>query len=208
MIAADQPLNYKEAVAYKEWRDAMQTELDAIEKNKTWQLVDLPPGHKAIGLKWVFKVKKDNLGKVVKHKARLVAKGFVQKHGIDFDEVFAPVARLDTVRLILALAAQHGWVVHHLDVKSAFLNGDLKEEVYVSQPEGYVDKIHSQSQGAKIFKSSLGLREAPRAWNIRLDKSLKGLGLFKCSEDTAAYKRNSKGKTLLVGVYVDDLIVI
>lgn len=122
--------------------------MDAIEKNKTYQLTDFPPGHKAIGLKWVFKVKKDNLGKVVKHKARFVAKGFVQKEGVDFDEVFAPVARLDTVRLILALAAQHGWVVHHLHVKSAFLNGDLNEEVYVTQPEGYVDKANSH----KVFK--------------------------------------------------------
>ena len=116
MIAADEPLNFKEAVTSKAWQEAMETELDAIEKNKTWQLTNLPPGHKAIGLKWVFKVKKDNLGKVVKHKARFVAKGFVQKEGVDFDEVFAPVARLDTIRLFLALAAQHGWVVHHLDV--------------------------------------------------------------------------------------------
>ena len=206
MIAADQPVNFEEAVTSKSWREAMQTELDAIVKNKTWQLVDLPPGHKAIGLKWVFKVKKDNLGNVLKHKARLVAKGYVQKQGIDFDEVFAPVARLDTIRLILALAAQHGWIVHHLDVKSAFLNGDLEEEVYVSQPEGYVDKVHSHKV-LKLSKALYGLRQAPRAWNIRLDKSLKGLGFSKCSHDTAVYKKNSNGKTLLVGVYVDDLIV-
>ena len=108
MIAADQPLNFKKAVTSKAWQEAMQTELDAIEKNKTWKLTDFPPRHKVIGLKWLFKVKKDNLGKVVKHKARLVAKGFVQKEGVDFDEVFAPVARLDTVRLIIAFAAQHG----------------------------------------------------------------------------------------------------
>jgi hypothetical protein len=95
-------------------------------------------GHKPIGLKWVYKFKKDVSGMVVKHKARLVAKGYVQREGIDFDEVFAPVARLDSVRLLLALVAQEGWLVHHLDVKSAFLNGDLQEEVYVVQPPGFV----------------------------------------------------------------------
>jgi hypothetical protein len=91
----------------------------------------LPAGHRAIGLKWVFKVKKDPEGNIVKHKARLVAKGYAQREGVDFEEVFAPVARIETVRLIIALAAKSGWKVHHMDVKSAFLNGDLIEEVYV-----------------------------------------------------------------------------
>nr|GFB43452.1 ribonuclease H-like domain, reverse transcriptase, RNA-dependent DNA polymerase [Tanacetum cinerariifolium] len=99
-------------------------------------LMEEEPHHKAIGLKWVYKTKRDAEGKIIKYKARLVAKGYVQEQGIDFDEVFAPVSRIETVWLILALAAYHGWQVHHLDVKSAFLHGDLKEEVYVTQPEG------------------------------------------------------------------------
>ncbi|GKA44214.1 putative RNA-directed DNA polymerase [Tanacetum coccineum] len=206
MAETDQPSTFEEAVVHKAWREAMQAELDAIEKNKTWQLTSLPPGHKAIGLKWVYKVKKDNMGNMVKYKARLVAKGYVQKQGVDYDEVFAPVARLDTIRVILALAAQHGWSVHHLDVKSAFLNGDLEEEVYVTQPEGYVNKNQSQKV-FKLFKALYGLRQAPRAWNVRLDKSMKGLGFLKSSQDPAVYTRNSKGKTLIVGVYVDDLII-
>ena len=103
----------------------MASEIDVIEKNKTWQLVELSSGHKAIGLKWVYKLKCDSSGEVIKHKARLVAKGYVQKQGIDYEEVFAPVTRLETVRLLLALTAKNGWPVHHLDVKSAFLNGDL-----------------------------------------------------------------------------------
>jgi hypothetical protein len=94
----------------------------------------LPAGHRAIGLKWVFKVKKDPYGNIIKHKARLVAKGYAQREGVDFDEVFAPVERIETVRLLIALAAQKGWQIHHIDVKSAFLNGDLVEEVYVQQP--------------------------------------------------------------------------
>ena len=112
----------------------MERELESIEKNQTWELVDLPKGHKSIGLKWVYKLKKDSEGKVLKHKARLVAKGYVQKKGVDFEEVFAPVARLDTIKLILALAAHRVWKIHHLDVKLAFLNGELEEEVYVGQP--------------------------------------------------------------------------
>ena len=113
------------------WRQAMQAEMQAIEDNKTWDVADLPAKQKAIGLKWVFKVKKVPEGNIVKHKARLVAKGYAQRQGVDFDEVFAPVARIEPVRVLLALAAQGGWEVHHMDVKSAFLNGDLTEAVFV-----------------------------------------------------------------------------
>ncbi|MFS8034095.1 putative RNA-directed DNA polymerase [Helianthus anomalus] len=119
------------------WKKAMDLELDSINKNKTWTLVDLPKDHKAIGLKWMFKLKKDAAGKVIKHKARVVAKGYVQQKVIDFDDAFAPVARLETIRLLLALAAKGNWLVHYLDVKSAFLNGELKEEVYMTQPSGF-----------------------------------------------------------------------
>ena len=110
----------------------MEAEMQSIEENKARSLVDLPPGHKPIGLKWVFKVKRDEHGAVVKHKTRLVAKGYVQRPGIDFTEVFAPVARLESVRVLLAVAAHEGWEVHHMDVKSTFLNGELQEEVYVA----------------------------------------------------------------------------
>jgi len=110
----------------------MKSELQSIEENKTWQLVSLPKGQKAIGLKWVYKVKRDPEENIVKHKARFVAKGYAQKFGVDYEEVFAPVARLETVRLMLALAANWKWEVHHMDVKSAFLNSVLQEEVYVT----------------------------------------------------------------------------
>ncbi|KAF0921712.1 hypothetical protein E2562_016986 [Oryza meyeriana var. granulata] len=118
------------------------TRFDADTSNQTWRLVPLPPGHRPIGLKWVYKVKKNAAGEVIKHKARLVAKGYVQQPGVDFDEVFAPVARIESVRLLLALAAQEGWPVHHMDVKSAFLNGELIEEVYVRQPPGFTVAGH------------------------------------------------------------------
>jgi hypothetical protein len=109
----------------------MLEEMGSIEHNQTWSLVNLPARQHAIGLKWVFKVKKDERGNVTKHKARLVAKGYVQRHGIDYEEVFAPVARMESVRVLLAVAAHRSWSVHHMDVKSVFLNGELVEEVYV-----------------------------------------------------------------------------
>ncbi|GKF92088.1 ribonuclease H-like domain, reverse transcriptase, RNA-dependent DNA polymerase, partial [Tanacetum coccineum] len=122
------------------------------------------PDQKAIGLKWVYKTKRDAEGKIIKYKARFVEEGYVEEQGIDFDEVFAPVARIETVRLILTLAAYHGWQVHHLDVKSAFLHGDLKEEeVYVTQPEGFIQHGNS-GKVYKLTKALYGLRQAPRAW--------------------------------------------
>lgn len=137
-MTGEEPTSFAEAEHEDCWRRAMLDELQFIDDNNTWTLTTLPAGHQAIGLKWVYKLKKDEEGNVIKHKARLVAKGYVQRLGVDFEEVFAPVTRLESVRLILALAAHRGWQVHHMDVKSAFLNGDLKEVVYVSQPPGFV----------------------------------------------------------------------
>jgi len=205
-LSAEEPANYRDAALEREWRQAMQAEFEAIEKNQTWELTELPPGHKPIGLKWVYKVKRDNEGKILKYKARLVAKGYVQRQGVDFDEVFAPVARLDTVRLILALAAHQGWQVHHLDVKSAFLNGDLKEEVYVAQPEGFIIK-NQEDKVYRLSKALYGLRQAPRAWNLCLDNCLKNLGFSRCTQEQAVYTRSNEDGVLIVGVYVDDLIV-
>lgn len=150
------------AVGNKNWKEAMQKEIDSIERNQTWKLTELPEEHKPIGLKWVFKLKRNAAGEVTKHKARLVAKGYVQQKGVDFDEVFSPVTRLETVRLLLALSAREGWQVHHLDVKSAFLHGDLQEEVYVCQPEGFTT-AGKEHMVYKLSKALYGLRQAPRA---------------------------------------------
>ncbi|GKA15002.1 zinc finger, CCHC-type containing protein [Tanacetum coccineum] len=206
LFTEEEPRNYKEASTDQKWIEAMEIELDSINKNNTWTLTTLPPNQKAIGLKWVYKTKRDAKGKIIKYKARLVAKGYVQEQGIDFDEVFAPVARIETVRLILALAAYHGWQVHHLDVKSAFLHGELKEEVYVTQPEGFVQQGNS-GKVYKLTKALYGLRQAPRAWNVKLDQTLKLLNFKKCNLEQAVYTRRSKTSTLIVGVYVDDLII-
>lgn len=206
LMAAEEPANVDEALAEPCWKKAMDAELDAIRGNGTWEFAALPEGHRAIGLKWVYKVKRDPAGNVVKHKARLVAKGYSQRQGVDYDEVFAPVARMETVRLLLALAAHRGWSVHHMDVKSAFLNGDLQEEVYVHQPPGYVDDGNEHAV-LRLRKALYGLRQAPRAWNAKLDASLVSLGFERSPLEHAVYRRNTSVSTLLVGVYVDDLVI-
>lgn len=206
LMGIDEPVCFEQAVEDSAWKVAMDREIDSIEKNKTWQLVDLPQGHKAIGLKWVYKLKTDQHGEVTKHKARLVAKGYVQRHGIDYEEVFAPVTRLETVRLLLALAAKNDWKIHHLDVKSAFLNGVIQEEVYVSQPKGYVKK-GSEHKVYKLLKALYGLRQAPRAWYSRLNQCLLKLGFIKCPYEHAVYTKKEGDHSLIVGVYVDDLLV-
>lgn len=131
MMIENDPVKFKEAVKDKVWREAMKNEIESIEKNKTWELTILPAGFTPIGVKWVYKTKPNEDGKVDKYKARFVAKGYAQCYGIDYTEVFAPVARLDTIRTILAVAAQSNWEIFQLDVKSAFLHGELKENVYV-----------------------------------------------------------------------------
>lgn len=206
LLGIEEPANFEQAVKEPEWQKAMQVEMDAIEKNKTWVLTDLPPGRKAISLKWVYKLKKNTDGEIVKYKARIVARGFVQKKGIDFEEVFAPVTRLETVRLLLALAAKNGWEVHHLNVKSAFLNGDLLEEVFVKQPDGFVQE-NQRHKVYRLLKALYGLRQAPRAWYARLNKCLNSFGFFKCPYEHAVYTKKEGSEFLIIAVYVDDLLV-
>jgi hypothetical protein len=135
----------------------MLDEMTTIEANDTWELVDAPTSQRPIGLKWVFKTKKDACGVIIKYKAHLVAKGYVQQPGIDFDEVFALVVRLKTVCMLLAYTANEGWVVHHMDMKSAFLNGDLQEEVFVEQPSGFIIN-EVENKVLHLNKALYGLR--------------------------------------------------
>jgi len=202
----DDPICFAEAVKEQKWREAMDLESAAIEKNKTWELVSQPKGIKTIGVKWIFKTKLNEKGEVDKCKAHLVVKGYAQRYGIDYSEVFAPVARWDTIRLILALAAQKGWVVFQLDVKSAFLHGELKEAVYIKQPEGYVHK-GEEHKVLKLKKALYGLKQAPRAWYSRIEGFFIKEGFKKCShEHTLFLKHEADGKFLIISLYVDDLI--
>ena len=206
MCLNDEPVSFAEAKKSKKWTRACEDEIESIIKNDTWELVDLPYGAKAIGLKWVFKLKRNADGTINKFKARLVAKGYVQQYGVDFDEVFAPVARLETIRLLINLAAANGWEVHHLDVKTAFLHGELKEVVYVSQPEGF-EKKGQENKVYRLNKALYGLRQAPRAWNTKLNKILVELKFDKCTKEPSVYKKLVNGHLLIVAVYVDDLFV-
>jgi hypothetical protein len=207
MVAVDdEPATAEEAKQFKEWKNAMLEEMASIEQNKTWSLVDLPAGQRAIGLKWVFKLKRDEHGNISKFKARLVAKGYVQVQGIDYEEVFAPVARMESVRILLAVAAHSSWAVHHMDVKSAFLNGELAEEVYVVQPPGFIAAGH-EKKVLKLHKALYGLKQAPRAWNAKLDASLQELGFSKSEYEHGLYTRCLNSSRLIVGIYVDDLII-
>lgn len=205
-MSAGDPTSFEEANESPRWREAMDKEISAIEKNGTWELTTLPTGARKIGVKWIFKTKLNERGEVDKYKARLVAKGYAQQHGIDYTEVFAPVARWDTIRMILALAAQNGWCVYQLDVKSAFLHGELNEDVFVEQPQGY-EKKGEEHKVYKLRKALYGLKQAPRAWYSRIEAYFIKEGFERCQcEHTLFIKSEEGGKMLIVSLYVDDLI--
>ncbi|GJR83636.1 retrovirus-related pol polyprotein from transposon TNT 1-94 [Tanacetum coccineum] len=170
-----------------------------------WILVDLPIGKRAIGTKWVFRNKKDERGIVIRNKARLVAQGHRQEEGIDYEEVFAPVARIEAIRLFLAYASFMGFLVYQMDVKSAFLYGTIEEEVYVTQPPGFKDPDHPDKV-YKVVKALYGLHQAPRAWYETLANYLLGNGFKRGKIDQTLFIKKQKGDILLVQVYVDDII--
>jgi hypothetical protein len=206
LISTEDPVTFEEAVKSEKWRTTMDTEIKAIEKNNTWELTVLPAEAKPIGVKWVFKTKLNEEGKVDKHKARLVAKGYSQRQGIDYNEVFAPVARWDTIRTILALAAHKGWYVYQLDVKSAFLHGELAEAIFVEQPQGF-EKQGEEHKVYRLKRALYGLKQAPRAWYSRIETYFVKEGFEKCfCEHTLFTKTSDKGSMLIVSLYVDDLI--
>ncbi|CAL5340443.1 unnamed protein product [Camellia sinensis] len=205
-LTVSDPMTYGEAATKEEWQRAMVEELAAIEKNRTWEMMDLPEGKNAIGLKWVFKTKFGADGSIQKHKARLVAKGYAQQHGIDFEETFSPVARFETVRIIFALAAQLQWPVYQLDVKSAFLNGDLQEEVYVTQPEGFMIE-GKETKVYKLRKALYGLKQAPRAWYSKIDGYFQQNGFLRSENEPTLYmKKEGKNDFIIICLYVDDII--
>ena len=196
-LFASNSVHFEEAMKHEKWRTTMDIEIQAIERNNTWELTYLPKGAKKIGVKWVYKTKlKEN--EVDKLKARLVAKGYVQQQGIDYTEVFAPVARLDTLRMIVALAAQKGWTLYQLDIKSTFLHGELNEEVHVEQSKGY-ELENSPQKVYRLKKALYGLKQAPRAWFSRIETHFISEGFEKCySEHTLFTKTNKRGKILIV----------
>ena len=178
LISGDEPLSYTEAANEEVWIRAMREEMLAIDRNDTWELEIPPPNCRPIGLKWIFKLKKNPQGDIIKYKARLVVKGYSQRKGVDYDEIYALVVRFETIRLLIALAALKNWKIHHLDVKSAFLNGEINEVIYVKQPEGFLVK-GKEGHVLRLKKALYGLKQAPRAWYFKLHSCLLSLGFIK-----------------------------
>ncbi|WVZ80445.1 hypothetical protein U9M48_027918 [Paspalum notatum var. saurae] len=183
----------------------MHEELENFDRNHVWDLVEPPPNYCAIGNKWVFKNKQGENGMVVRNKARLVAQGFCQKEGIDYVETFAPVARLEAIRILLAFAASKGFKLQQIDVKSAFLNGFIEEEVYVRQPPGF-ESARFPYRVYKLRKALYDLKQAPRAWYARLMSFLLKSGFVMGSVDKTLFLLSRGSDTLIVQIYVDDII--
>ncbi|GKB11193.1 retrovirus-related pol polyprotein from transposon TNT 1-94 [Tanacetum coccineum] len=169
ILSKFEPKNFKTAMTEACWFEAMQEEINEFDRLQVWELVPKPDYVMIITLKCIYKVKLDEYGDILRNKARLVAKGYHQEEGIDFDESFAPVARIEAVRIFILNAASKNMTIYQMDVKTAFLNGELKEEVYVSQPEGFVDPDHP-THVYRQKKALYGLKQAPRAWYNTLSR--------------------------------------
>ncbi|GJR13955.1 retrovirus-related pol polyprotein from transposon TNT 1-94 [Tanacetum coccineum] len=205
VLSKVEPKNFKSAITEDCWFQAIQDEINEFDRLDVWELVPPPYCAMIIALKWIYKVKLDEYGDVLKNKARLVVKGYRQEEGLDFEESFAPVARLEAIRIFLANAASKNMTVYQMDVKTAFLNGELKEEVYVSQPEGFVDPDRPHHV-YRLKKSLYGLKQAPQAWYDTLSKFLLAQGFSKGVVDPTLFIRKTGKHTLHVQIYVDDII--
>ncbi|CAN1776000.1 Retrovirus-related Pol polyprotein from transposon TNT 1-94 [Linum perenne] len=201
----EEPATYKAAVQNSNWITAMDSELASLHKTNTWSLVPLPHGKKPIGCKWVYKIKYKADGSIDRYKARLVAKGYTQTAGIDYVETFAPVAKMTTVRVLLSIAAIKGWDLHQLDVNTAFLHGDLYEEVYMSPPPGLL--LSTPNLVCKLNKSLYGLKQASRQWNFKLTEFLLESGYSQSKCDYSLFTKSVNDLFIAVLVYVDDIII-
>lgn len=207
LFVDDSPVNLSEAKQrddWEQWKLAIDDEMDALARNKTWTLTSLPAGRKTVKCRWVFKIKKDERGDVQKYKARLVAKGFTQKHGFDYSETYSPVAKLTTFRVLLAIANHQNLFVHQMDVKSAFLQGILTEEIYMEMPEGFRDG----EQVCKLNKSLYGLKQSSRLWNNRFHAFMIKIGFHRSEADYCLYIRIQKSTTFFLLLYVDDVLLV
>ena len=210
LLDNDEPASYEEAMMSPDsgkWQEAMQSEMESMSENQVWTLVDLPDSRKAVECKWIFKKKTDANGNVTVYKARLVAKGFRQVQGVDYDETFSPVVMLKSVRVLLAIAAFFDYEIWQMDVKTAFLNGNIEEELYMIQPEGFVDPKDA-GKVCKLQRSIYGLKQASRSWNIRFDDVIKGFGFVQNYKEACVYKKVSGSSVAFLVLYVDDILLI
>ena len=210
-VVDDIPITYQEAMQSLEsdkWKSAMDEEMQSLRKNNTWELAQLPKGKRAIGCKWVF-AKKDGSPskKDIRYKARLVAKGYAQKEGIDYNDVFSPVVKHSSIRILLALVAQLNLELAQLDVKTAFLHGELEEEIYMTQPEGYTD-AGGRNWVCKLNKSLYGLKQSPRQWYKRFDSFMRRQKYTRSKYDNCVYlQKLHDGSFIYLLLYVDDMLI-
>jgi transposase InsO family protein len=205
MFVSTDPVNDREAMSSPDadsWQKAKDEELEGIKRNDTWTVAKLPPGRKSIGCKWVFKSKMTSNGEK-QFKARLVAQGFTQQAGIDFDEVFAPVANSTTIKILLTVAGIKKYHVRHYDVKSAFLNGELKEEIYMRPPPG----TNERGNVYRLKKSLYGLKQAANVWNLKIHEILTMIGSVRSKDDDCLYSYTSGGVKLYLLIHVDDILI-
>lgn len=200
-----EPTTVKQAIADPNWLGAMREEYSALLKNNAWTLMELPPHRKAIGCKWVFKLKENPDGSINKYKARLVAKGFHQQEGFDFNETFSPVVKPVTIRVILTLALTYKWDIQQIDVNNAFLNGILQEEIYMVQPPGFV--AENKKLVCRLNRALYGLKQAPRAWYERLSSTLLQFGFQSSRCDPSLFTYIKGSHKLYILIYVDDIIL-
>jgi hypothetical protein len=202
----NEPKTYEEALsssARHNWEEAINSELDSLDENETWQVCSLPEGKNALGTKWVFKIKYNSQNVPERYKARLVAKGFDQEEGIDYKETFSPVVKVQSIRLLLAISVNEGLFVHHVDISTAFLYGILDEDVYIEPPQGLRKKLE-QNQVLKLNKALYGLKQASRSWNKTIVSFFQELNLKQLQTDNCIFSNEN----LIVAIYVDDIVII
>ena len=200
------PKNVQDALKIPEWKEVVLEKMRTLEKNKTWEVVTLPKGKTTIGCKWVFTIKYNSDGSLQRYKACFVAKGFAQTCEIDYSKTFSPIAKLNTVRFLLSVVVNLNWSLQQLDVKNVFLNGDLKEEVYMDIPLDFDKRVDSKV--CKLQKSLHSLKHSPRVWFERLTRSMKKIGFCQGQTDhTLFLKYSLEVKVTILIVYVDDIIL-
>ena len=189
------------------WIQAMKSELNSMYSNQVWDLVKEPNDIKPVGCKWVYKRKREIDGKVETFKVRLVAKGYTQKEGIDYEETFSSVAMFKSIRILLSIATHYDYEIWQMDVKTAFLNGNLDEKIYMMQPEGFIAK-NQKHMVCKLKRSIYGLKQASRSWNIRFDQAIKSFGFEQNLDEPCVYKRHQDKVVMFLVLYVDDILLI
>nr|KAJ0190715.1 hypothetical protein LSAT_V11C800406370 [Lactuca sativa] len=206
----DDPKTFTEAMTSRDaplWKEAINDEMDSIMGNGTWELADLPKGRRPIGSKWIFKKKYHPDGSIFAYKARLLAKGYRQREGIDYFDTYAPVARISSIRTLIAISALKGLYIHQMDVKTTFLNGYLKEEIYLEQHERFIIP-RQENKVCRLVKSLYGLKKAPKQWHERFDTTVTAFGFQHNSADRCIYFKHTSDYIVVICLYVDDMLII